>query len=103
MLKQIKKIQLSYENGCLTPDGDLTIESVPSADKQLKAHKSKFTDAVSIDLSNATKNDTAGLAWLVNLKAELQQKDIGFELKNVPETLKKLSKLSDADTLLEIE
>lgn len=103
MLKQIKQVTLNFDDGVITPAGNLTIESVPAIDKQLRALWSQFDKQVVIDLSKAANNDTAGLAWLINLKASLNQQDISFTLQHVPDSLKKLSKLSDADTLLEIE
>ncbi|BDX05207.1 STAS domain-containing protein [Planctobacterium marinum] len=103
MLKQIKQVSLAHDNGRLTPEGNLTIESVPAIDKQLRSILPGLEKKVVIDLSHATSNDTAGLAWLINLKATLTKKNIQLTLENVPESLKKLSKLSDADTLLEIK
>ena len=103
MLKQIKQVTLAYDNGRLVPMGNLTIESVPAIDKQLQAILPQLDKQVVVDLSSATSNDTAGLAWLINLKAILNNKNIKLTLEHVPESLKKLSKLSDADTLLEIQ
>ncbi|MFC3649779.1 STAS domain-containing protein [Planctobacterium marinum] len=103
MLKSVDKITLTYHEGCLKPEGSLTIESVPCADKQIVPLLSQFNEVVKLDLAAAENNDTAGLAWLINLKANLKKSGKSLQLLNVPNALKKLSKLSDADKLLEID
>ena len=103
MLKSVNKINLTFAADCLKPDGSLTIESVPAIDKLAQQYQKQLGKLVKFDLADASNNDTAGLAWLINFKAGLKKSGKALQLINVPDSLKKLSKLSDADKLLEIE
>ena len=62
------------------------------------------SDVVStLDMSGVSHSDTAGLAWLMNFLKENQQQNVNFELKNIPESLIKLAKISDVDSFLSVQ
>jgi phospholipid transport system transporter-binding protein len=56
--------------------------------------------SVTISMQAVRHCDTAGLAWVINLLKYLSERDISWILKDVPETLSKLAKISDLDDLI---
>lgn len=58
---------------------------------------------ITLDMSGVTHSDTAGLAWLMNLLKFHQQQNIQMELKNIPESLINLAKISDVDSFLSVQ
>ena len=68
------------------------------------SHKNKSSSDVSIlDMSGVSHSDTAGLAWLMNFLKGNQQQNIHFELKNIPESMINLAKISDVDGFLSVQ
>ena len=53
------------------------------------------------DLSEDSRVDTAGLAWLIHSFAELKQQGVRLELKNSPDQLQKLMQLGQVTNLFE--
>ena len=53
------------------------------------------------DLSEVSRVDTAGLAWLIHSFAELEQQGVRLELKHSPDQLQKLMQLGQVTTLFE--
>jgi phospholipid transport system transporter-binding protein len=69
-----------------------------------KCHqKSAKGDVSTLDMSGVSHSDTAGLAWLMNFLKDNQSKNVQFELKNIPESLIKLAKISDVDGFLSVQ
>ena len=56
-----------------------------------------------IDLAGVSDADTAGLAWLLNLLRDAKKQNITLKLKNVPETIINLAKISDVDGFLSVQ
>ena len=54
-------------------------------------------------MSGVTHSDTAGLAWLMNFLKLNQQQNVQIELKNIPESLINLAKISDVDSFLSVQ
>ncbi len=71
----------------------------------LKKHdKSEASnDVYTLDMSDVSHSDTAGLAWLMNFLRDNKQHNIHFKLKNIPESLIKLAKISDVDGFLSVQ
>lgn len=63
--------------------------------KQLKAKKN-----VSVDLSEVTRADTAGLAWLLNLVKDAKSYQLTVDFLHIPEKLLNLAELSNAKGLI---
>jgi ABC-type transporter Mla MlaB component len=103
MPRSLPTLDIDYSDNRLSLKGHLTMESVPSLDKRLLSYRKQFNDPLTIDLAQTDHNDTAGLAWLINVKAELIKKNITIKVENAPESLKKLSRLSDADKILGLD
>lgn len=80
--------------------GELTRHSIATErliNKQPQSgHKTWY-----FDLSEVTRVDTAGLAWLIHSFAELKQQGIHLELQNIPEQLQKLMQLGQVTNLFE--
>jgi ABC-type transporter Mla MlaB component len=47
--------------------------------------------------------DSAGLAWLINAVRDAKQNGVSMSLYKMPEKLRKLAKISDADSFLPVE
>ena len=60
-------------------------------------------DSYILDMSGVRNSDTAGLAWLMNFLKDNQQQEIYFILKNIPESLIKLAKISDVEGFLSVQ
>ena len=56
-----------------------------------------------LDMGGVKHADTAGLAWLMNLLKDSRKQNVKFELKNIPESLIKLAKISDVDSFLSVQ
>lgn len=52
-------------------------------------------------LDNVQRADSAGLAWLINLKRDLKHNKVNVSIHNSPKKLIELAKLSNADSFLE--
>lgn len=91
----------------LTPDGKLMItgslntESVMRLwpDYRQALHK---LSALDVDLGSVESFDTAGLAWLLQLRGECEQQSIPFTMTNTPAKIISLANLSQVDSLLSL-
>jgi phospholipid transport system transporter-binding protein len=52
-------------------------------------------------LKNVQRADSAGLAWLINLKRDLKQHKVNVSIQHPPKKLVELAKLSNAASFLE--
>jgi len=52
-------------------------------------------------LDEVQRADSAGLAWLINLKRDLKQHNVNATIHNSPTKLIELAKLSNAESFLE--
>jgi phospholipid transport system transporter-binding protein len=57
-------------------------------------------DKLTIDLEKVERVDTAGLAWLLNLKRDLKSHKVASHIKNSPKKLLELATLSNIQTVL---
>jgi phospholipid transport system transporter-binding protein len=92
--EMILKVNGDLDQLSLKKDFWLSIES--SEQKQLKDSKS-----LSVCLEKVERADSAGLAWLINLKRDLNQHNVSVSIHNSPKKLIELAKLSNADGFLE--
>lgn len=85
--------------------GDLdriTVNSAwPSSVDEIKQAADK--QPVTLDLKQVEHVDTAGLAWVINLLRDCSAQNVAFTLKNVPQTLINLAKISDVEALLPLQ
>ncbi|NMR27063.1 STAS domain-containing protein [Pseudoalteromonas sp. NEC-BIFX-2020_015] len=80
--------------------GELTRNSI-SAEPLVNKHSQSNHKTWYFDLSDVSRVDTAGLAWLIHSFAELKQQGIRLELQNIPEQLQKLMQLGQVTNLFE--
>ncbi|KPH65102.1 anti-sigma B factor antagonist [Pseudoalteromonas porphyrae] len=80
--------------------GELTRNSI-SAEPLVNKHSQSNHKTWYFDLSEVSRVDTAGLAWLIHSFAELKQQGIRLELQNIPEQLQKLMQLGQVTNLFE--
>ncbi|MBE0364990.1 phospholipid transport system transporter-binding protein [Pseudoalteromonas ulvae UL12] len=95
--------QLNLElkaSGEFVVSGELSAETVANF-----TFMQKFPDISSnciiFDLSDVSRVDTAGLAWLIHTLSELQQQNINLSLHHVPEQLQRLMQLVQVSQLFE--
>ena len=90
-----------------TLQGKLNRNSIPKSAALAKFEQdiqgNSSVNVATLDMSDVTDSDTAGLAWLMNLLKSTRQQDIHFELKHIPESLIKLAKISDVDGFLSVQ
>jgi phospholipid transport system transporter-binding protein len=93
--------------GYFTLQGDLNRNTIAKSDALAILERSNQNnscdDASTLDMSGVSNSDTAGLAWLMNFLKDNQQQNVHFELKNIPERLRKLAKISDVDSFLSVQ
>lgn len=65
--------------------------------------KNQLADAarLMVCLNDVDRADSAGLAWLINLKRDLNQHKVDVTIHDSPVKLIELAKLSNADSFLE--
>lgn len=96
------KTKLSLNNDCIVVSGLLTRDAIS------KAFEKKATELLSqpqlkVDLSAVERGDTAGLAWLLLLVEQANQRKVTLQFINIPEDLQKLAKLSAVSPFLPVE
>jgi phospholipid transport system transporter-binding protein len=93
--------------GYYTLQGDLNRNTIAKSDAlatlQQNNQNSASDDVFTLDMSGVSHSDTAGLAWLMNFLKKNQQQNVNFDLKNIPESLIKLAKISDVDSFLSVQ
>ncbi len=80
--------------------GELTRHSIVT-ERLINKHSQSSHKTWYFDLSEVSRVDTAGLAWLIHSFAELKQQGIRLELQNIPEQLQNLMQLGQVTTLFE--
>lgn len=70
------------------------------ASSKVKARLQKASK-LRVDLADVVRGDSAGLAWLINLKRDLKQHGVDVTIQNSPAKLIELAKLSNAEQLIE--
>lgn len=97
----MSKANIVLNHGILTISGELSRYSVEEIDTN--QYPNWFAhSAVKVDLSQVTKADTAGLAWLFYLLEQAAKNICQLSFSQVPEKLTKLIALSGVDGLLPI-
>lgn len=93
-------------DGVLLITGDLTKYSIGKdwwVSEGKNASSQLNSGALTVDLSEVDRADSAGLAWLINLIRDCKTNKIPVVLKKVPSDLLDLAKISDASDLLPLE
>lgn len=99
---------VEQSKGYFVLKGDLNRETVPLCKQHILSDLSQFNHTFGdqkaiLDMSGVVHSDTAGLAWLINLLRDCKQQNIPLVLKNIPETLVNLAKISDVDGFLSVQ
>lgn len=93
--------------GYFTLQGALNRNTIPKSDALATLGQYNQTSASDVDptldMSGVNHSDTAALAWLMNFLKGNQLQNVQFELKNIPESLIKLAKISDVDGFLSVQ
>jgi phospholipid transport system transporter-binding protein len=104
----VTKLQvIDSPKGYYTLQGELNRNTIAKSDAlatlDQSNDKSANGDVSTLDMSGVSHSDTAGLAWLMNFLKDKQLQNVQFELKNIPESLIKLAKISDVDGFLSVQ
>jgi len=85
--------------GRFTVTGDMSFET---ADRILKASESQFASHASlqVDLSGVGKADSAGLALLIEWKAQASKRDAVISYNDIPESMVAIARTSEVSDLL---
>lgn len=92
-------LSFSIEGGIITVSGFIDRNTVEQLLKGIRLEKLK-EQQLTLDLAAVDKVDTAGLAWILKLKAHTEKSGQTLVLKQVPEQLTRLASLGGVDTLL---
>jgi len=86
-------------DGHFAVSGDLSFET---ANKVLRASEAVFRrhSSLDIDLSGVDKADSAGLALLIEWKAQAAQRKATIRFTGLPESLLGIARVSEVDDLL---
>lgn len=96
------KTKLSLNNDCIVVSGLLTRDAI-SKGFEKKATELLSQPQLKVDLSAVERGDTAGLAWLLLLVEQANQRNVALQFINIPEDLQKLAKLSAVSPFLPVE
>jgi phospholipid transport system transporter-binding protein len=104
----VTKLQvIESPKGYYALQGELNRNTIAKSDAlatlEHSNQKSVNADVSTLDMSGVSHSDTAGLAWLMNFLKDKQLQNVQFELKNIPESLIKLAKISDVDSFLSVQ
>ncbi|MCO4799817.1 MAG: STAS domain-containing protein [Colwelliaceae bacterium] len=95
-------IEIKQQDEQLFLTGELTRKTVNAAFEKKSEHL--ITKQISsLNLSAVSKVDTAGLAWLLLVLEQANQKQQTIHFTNIPAELFKLATLSAVDTFLPIK
>lgn len=93
------KLSFSIDNGTIAVVGVIDRNTVPLLLKGIDLRKLN-QDHLAVDLSQVSKVDTAGLAWILKVKAYADRSGQTLQLKQLPPQLNRLAQLGGVDTLL---
>lgn len=98
-------LSVEQSNASLQLSGNLDRESLKSDWWQVLSAAQKASlnkvEQLSVDLENASRADTAGLAWLINIARDANAHNIKVIFANVPTKLLNLADLSGAKPILQ--
>jgi len=97
----VSKANIVLNHGTLIITGELTRHSVAKVKNNEYANWLGL-GAVNVDLTQVSKVDTAGLAWLFYLLEQALHYSCQLSFSNIPEKLTKLIALSGVDGLLPV-
>lgn len=80
--------------------GELTRNSLGN-ERLLNQLLQNAQTVLKLDLSEVSRVDTAGLAWLIHTLSELKKRDCHLELINIPVQLHNLMELGQVSTIFE--
>jgi len=96
--------------GYFNLQGDLNRNTIAKSDalatleQSIKSNQNNSSvHILTLDMLGVSNSDTAGLAWLMNLLKDNRKQCVHLKLKNIPESLRKLAKISDVDSFLSVQ
>lgn len=92
-------LSFSIDNGIVGLVGFIDRNTVPQLLKGIELDKLNF-EQLTLDLSGVEKVDTAGLAWILKVKAHAERSGQVLVLQHVPTQLTDLAELGGVNTLL---
>lgn len=96
-------LSIKLESNVFAFSGDLMAVNLAHPWQQRHSEWQQAGDELEFDLANVNNVDTAGLAWLIELSEECEKAGKKLLIKNLPNSLIKLAKMSDAEALLPLQ
>lgn len=87
--------------GQFSLQGELNRHTIPKFNG-LKSVQQSDAD-ITLNMAAVSHVDTAGLAWLINVLKDTRRRNVPVQLKDVPQTLLNLAKISDVDSFLSVQ
>jgi phospholipid transport system transporter-binding protein len=82
------------DDGTLTVSGVLSFDTVPDVFAKSAAWVQKSQGAITIDLKNVNRADSAGLALLVEWLQLARRRNLSLTFTNVPEQVRSLARVN---------
>ena len=93
------KLCYTVDDGVIALNGFIDRFTVPQLIKGIKLNKLN-QEHLTIDMAGVEMVDTAGLAWILKVKAHADKSGQTVKLTTIPEQLSNLARLSGVDSLL---
>lgn len=93
----------SVSDGTIRLSGELTLATVGDIFRDCASMWSDGEGPSAVDLAEAGRIDSAGLALLLEWQAQARRRERSLELRNAPDHLLQLAALCEASGLLGIE
>lgn len=87
-------------NGTLTVSGVLSFDTVPDVFAKSAAWVQKSQGAITIDLKNVDRADSAGLALLVEWLQLARRRNLSLTFANMPEQVRSLARVNGLSNAL---
>ena len=89
--------------GVFVLKGELNMQTVPQLRQQALQMLSGLTGKVSIDLSDVTRSDSAGLALLIDWMRLAQAQQLEIQFQHLPQQMLQIARVSELEDLLPIQ
>ena len=97
----MSQVKLTGDKGSFALEGALVRDNI----RYLESQEAQLWQAekLQLNLEKLEQSDMAGLAWLVKLATRAKRDKVSLTLTCVPETIRKLAKISDVEELLPLQ
>ncbi|MBC3765254.1 STAS domain-containing protein [Neptunicella marina] len=98
-----KTLSIKQQDNVFVFSGDLLAVNLANPWQHRYSEWQQAGNELQFDLAEVNNIDTAGLAWLIELSGECEKAGKKLSIINLPNSLIKLAKMSDAEDLLPLQ